>query len=77
MSFFRYLIIFNALLLSKPEVGSSIIQRFGFFIKSYPIDVLFLSPADNPYTYFPPAGVSLQSFNPRISIYYFILSYLS
>lgn len=58
---FKYFITLKAVLLSSPEVGSSKIQRFGFLIKSYPIDVLFLSPPESPLRNLPPTGVSPQS----------------
>ena len=64
-NFFKYFITLKAVTLSRPEVGSSKIQKFGFWIKSYPIEVLFLSPPDSPFINLPPTGVSTQSYKPK------------
>ena len=69
--------ILRAVLLSSTEVGSSNIQRDGFFIKSYPIDVLFFSPPDNPFTKLPPTDVSIQSYSPKIWAYSKTFNFLS
>ncbi len=53
-AFFNNLIIFNAFQESRPDVGSSNIIIFGFDTNSYPIDVLFFSPPDNPFIKLPP-----------------------
>ena len=53
-SCFINLIIFKAVEESNPLVGSSNINKEGFVIISYPIEVLFLSPPDNPFMKYPP-----------------------
>lgn len=53
-SYFNNYTIFKAVVESKPLVGSSSNKHDGFVINSYPIDVLFLSPPDNPFIKYPP-----------------------
>ena len=60
--------IFNAVELSRPLVGSSQRRRLGSVISSYPILVLFLSPPEIPLTRTPPIRVSLQSRRPSLSM---------
>ena len=64
-NFFKYFITLRAVLLSRPEVGSSKMHKFGFLIKSYPIEVLFLSPPESPLINLPPTGVSTHSYKPN------------
>jgi hypothetical protein len=46
--------ILLAILLSKPEVGSSKIRRSGLFTTYTAIHSLFFSPPDIPLIYLPP-----------------------
>lgn len=66
-SFLSILIIFRDVVLSKPEVGSSQSKKLGSVINSYPIDVLFLSPPESPFTVAPPIIVSLQFSKDNLS----------
>ena len=52
--------IFNDVVLSKPDVGSSQRRKLGSVINSYPIDVLLRSPPEIPLTVAPPIIVSRQ-----------------
>jgi hypothetical protein len=67
-SYFNSFTIYNAVLESKPLVGSSNNSNFGFVISSYPIDVRFLSPPDNPFRKNPPTNVFLQLCNLSLVI---------
>ena len=49
--------------LSNPEVGSSNRIQVGSLINSNPIEVLFLSPPEIPFTYYPPMKLSLHFSN--------------
>ena len=55
--------IYKAVEESSPLVGSSNKRRLGFVMSSYPIEVLFLSPPDNPLMKNPPTIVFLHAFN--------------
>ena len=66
-----------AVLLSNPVVGSSNMHKFGLFIMSYPIEVLFLSPPESPLRNRPPTGIFLHSFKPSRFIYSLTLFFIS
>lgn len=66
-SFLSILMIFKDVVLSNPEVGSSHRRKLGSVINSYPIEVLFLSPPERPFTICPPMIVSLQFVRDSLS----------
>jgi hypothetical protein len=56
-SFFNSLMIYKALKLSSPEVGSSSKTRLGSVMSSTPIAVLFLSPPESVFLNIDPMTV--------------------
>ena len=60
--------MFKAVVLSRPVVGSSKNNKFGFCINSIPILTLFFCPPDIPLINSSPTIVSAQSYNPNKSI---------
>ena len=59
-------IISNAVVLSKPVVGSSKNNKLGFCINSIPMLTLFFYPPEIPLIKLFPTIVSEQSSNPKI-----------
>ena len=58
----------NAFELSKPVVGSSTNNKFGFLINSIPIDTRFHSPPEIPLLFSSPIIVLATSFSLSKSI---------
>lgn len=69
-------ISFNAVVESRPDVGSSISKSYGFVISSYPIEVLFRSPPESPLSNTFPKTVFSQSYSDRKLIISVTLSYI-
>ena len=67
-SFFSNCTILSAVELSSPLVGSSSRMTTGSVISSYPIEVLFLSPPEIPFSMTPPILVSAHCYRPSLSM---------
>lgn len=72
-SFFKIFMIFNELLLSNPEVGSSNTKQLGSASNSTPIATLFLCPPEILLENWPPIRVFLHSYKLSFLMTWFIL----